>query len=144
MQQNGVDQEFFYRGPDPLPYPSGRFGMFYSDGEPKPSGLAALLWKQMVDHPTQRALSGQSTGPLWAFAGQNEQGEVAVLLANAAAAPLTWSLAGAGDVRVAQLTRLRGTARALEETTVSASAAGLGFTLDPYETALLRFTAGGK
>ncbi len=144
MQQNGVDQEFYYRGPDPLPYPSGRFGMFYSDGEPKPSGYAALLWKQLVDHPTMRTLTGPTSGPLWALAGENGQGETAVLLANAGAAPLSWSLAGAGDVKVAQLTRLRGTARALEETTIAGTSAGLGFTLDAYETALLRFTSGGK
>ncbi len=132
MQQGGVDQAHFYRGPDPEVYPSSFFGMFYADGSAKPAGVAALLWKAMMDHPTARSLGGAGTGPLWALAGQSADGEVALLLANSTENPLSWSLGGvtASSVRVS---RLRAPAKTVEET----GATELGGTLDPWEVALV-------
>ena len=135
MQQAGVDQAFFHRGPDPKPYPSAFFGMFYSDGTAKPAGVAALLWKRMMDHPTARALTGPTTGPLWALAGQDASGETAILLANAGDKALSWSVAGATPTQGVRLSRLRSPATTIEEATLPT----LSGTLDPHEAALVTF-----
>jgi hypothetical protein len=134
MQQAGVKQAYFYRGPDPKLEPSPFYGMFAGDGTPKPAGVAALLWKRLLDHPTRRRLDGGASGPLWGLAGESGEGEVAALLANSTGAPLAWTLSPAPAGPVA-LTRLRAPARALEESTV----ASLAGTLDPWEVALVRF-----
>ena len=139
MQVSGVDQAYFYRGPDPAPYPSSFYGMFYNDGRPKPAGLAALLWKRMVDHPTRISLSGPATGPIWALAGRSPSGETTVLLANATAEPVVWDMpCPVGSVLPVQTTRLRAPAEALEVGT-QPDCSG---TLDAWEVRSLSWIGG--
>lgn len=139
MQISGVDQAYFYRGPDPAPYPSSFYGMFYNDGRPKPAGVAALLWKKMVDHPTRIAISGPATGPIWALAGRSSAGETTVLLANATAEPVSWDMAcPLGSVLPIQTNRLRAPAETLEVGTQSDCSG----TLDPWEVRSLSWLGG--
>ena len=139
MQQSGVDQTFFYRGPDPAPYPSAFFGMFYADGRPKPAGFAALLWKRMADHASRLSLTGPGTGPIWAVAGQSPAGTTAVLLANATDQAQPWTLAcPAGTVTPIQTMHVRGTAEAVER----GSQPDCSGTLDAWEVRYLEW--GGR
>lgn len=136
MQQSGVDQSFFYRGPDPAPYPSAFFGMFYADGRPKPAGFAALLWKRMADHPSRILLAGPATGPIWAIAGQSPAGATALLLANATDQAQPWTLAcPAGTTKPTQTIRVRGAADAVEP----GSQPDCSGTLDAWEVRYLEW-----
>ena len=133
MQQSGVDQAFFYRGPDPQPYPSTFYGMFYADGAPKPAGWAAILWNRMMKHPTRLALGGTAAGPIWAIAGQNNAGEGAILLANATAQPQPWSVLGIPSGRTPHGARIVAPATSIEDVVAPATSG----TLDPWEVRYL-------
>lgn len=104
MQENGVAEVAFYRGPDPAMDAPTFYGMFFANGQPKRVALAFLLWAQLAAHPQQLALSSIPDGALWALAGQNQAGEIALLLANPTARPVTYTLSG---VAVARLTLLQ-------------------------------------
>ncbi|MGE3274975.1 MAG: hypothetical protein AB7O67_07670 [Vicinamibacterales bacterium] len=91
MQRAGVTQETFYRGPEPaLDFPQF-YGMFYADGRPKPVGHAADLWRRMTTYPIRRVISGGAP-EFWALAGSNDDGGLAVLVANTTNGTRTWSL----------------------------------------------------
>jgi len=94
LQQQGVDVSTFYRGTDPSLALPTFYGLFYADGRPKPVALAFSLWSQMAAHSQQLNLAtSPSTSGLWMLAGQNSEGEIALLMANPNAASTSWSLA---------------------------------------------------
>ncbi|MGE0040671.1 MAG: hypothetical protein AB7H88_19510 [Vicinamibacterales bacterium] len=91
MQQAGIAQETFYRGPEPAEDFPQFYGMFYADGRPKKVGLAAELWWEMTTYPTRRAVLGGAE-EFHTLAAGNAAGETAVLVANTSGAVRTWSL----------------------------------------------------
>lgn len=144
MQQAGVDEALFYRGPDPSADAPFFHGLFYADGRPKPAGLAFELWRAMVEHPTRLEVKPdrpEGEG-VWALAGRAKDGSVAVLLANVSATPAPWRIGlpkgtKAGTVRVRSVA---GTAERIEEATLK-EAAG---TLPAWAVALVEIAAGGR
>jgi hypothetical protein len=70
------------------------YGLFYANGRPKPVALAFSLWSQMAAHSQQLDVAISPSNPgLWTLAGQNAEGEIALLIANATAASTSMSLA---------------------------------------------------
>jgi len=93
LQQGGVDVSTFYRGNESGQH--GNMGLFAVDGTPKPMALAFSLWAKMAAHPQQLpyTLTGSpDPHPVWALAGQNEEGEIAVLIVNASDTPTSWKV----------------------------------------------------
>ena len=82
MQQYGVSEATFYRGPDPALDASTFYGMFYADGRPKRAALAFSLWAELARHPQAVNITLSGPSDLWILAGQNAAGEVALLFAN--------------------------------------------------------------
>lgn len=94
LQQQGVDASTFYRGTDPSVALPTFYGLFYANGRPKPVALAFSLWSQMAAHSQQLDVAISPSNPgLWTLAGQNAEGEIALLIANATAASTSMSLA---------------------------------------------------
>ncbi len=91
MQLASIDQETFYRGPEPGG--NGEFyGMYWSTGAPKKVGLAAELWYAMTGYGNRLSVAGSASG-MYALAGTNAAGATAVLVANTSNASRTWSYA---------------------------------------------------
>lgn len=91
MQQAGVDDAYFYCGVDPAMEASHFYGLFRPDGSSKPAGLAFVLFKELMSHPTRVDLGVERSGDLWALAGKNPAGEVAILLANVGGQRVAWT-----------------------------------------------------
>ncbi|MFQ6102431.1 MAG: glycosyl hydrolase [Anaerolineae bacterium] len=99
LQEEGVAASTFYRGNEL----SGNMGLFYPDGRAKPIALAFSLWAEMAAHPQRLGVTaadgGSATGSgqaLWALAGQDERGEVALLIANPTDTAISWQARLAG------------------------------------------------
>lgn len=92
MQQYGVTESTYYRGPDPALDASTFYGMFYADGRPKRAALAFSLWAQLVQHPQALNVTLSAPNGLWILAGQDSNGEVALLIANPTDQPVTLTL----------------------------------------------------
>jgi hypothetical protein len=93
LQERGVDVSTYYRGNESGRH--GNMGLFYADGTPKPMAWAFSLWARMAAHPLR--LSYTLTGspdphPVWALAGQDESGEIAVLIVNASDTSTSWKV----------------------------------------------------
>lgn len=140
LQMGGVDQSLFYRGPDPAPYPSTFYGMFWNDGRPKPTGWAALLWKKMVDHPERLELSGSSMAPIWALAGRSHAGETALLLANESDHTASWGLACPANAVLPVQTE---SVRAPADAVLAGTQPDCSGVLEPYEVRLLTWKRSG-
>ena len=82
LQQNGVTESMVYRGPDPALDASTFYGIFYADGRPKRAALAFTLWSEFTKYSQAINITFSEPNGLWILAGQNENGEVAILLAN--------------------------------------------------------------
>lgn len=106
MQYSDVERAYLYRAGDPRSSPGdspeeiyrGNYtGLFYGDAEGtyKPSAYAFRLWSQVVsDYPallTTPLPPTAETGGLWVLAARNDQGGVALLVANITAADVTWT-----------------------------------------------------
>lgn len=140
LQMGGVDVSLFYRGPDPAPYPSTFYGMFWNDGRPKPTGWAALLWKKMADHPERLELTGPTTGPIWALAGRSSTGETSVLLANESDKSASWGLACPANAVLPVQTE---SVRAPAESVLTGTQADCSGVMEPYEVRLLTWKRSG-
>ncbi len=92
MQQNGVTESAFYRGPDPAMDASTFYGMFYADGRPKRAALSFSLWAELAAHPQAITVTLSALNGLWILAGQDSKGEVALLFANPTDQPVTLTL----------------------------------------------------
>jgi len=95
LQQEGVAVSTFYKGTDPSIDVPAFYGMFYADGRPKRIALAFSLWAQMAAHP-QRLNVTYEGERLWVLAGQDERGEVALLVVNPTDTPTSWQATLAG------------------------------------------------
>jgi hypothetical protein len=84
MQEEGIVESCMYRGPDPAATAPEFYGIFYSDGRPKRSALALSLWKRLADHPERLTLTSNPASGLqiYAIAGRDPAGEIAMLVAN--------------------------------------------------------------
>jgi len=82
LQNMGVDVATFYRGGDQGPDMTSGHGLFYADGRPKKTVLAFALWAELAAHPERLRLTASPAAALWGIAGQNEAGEIAVLVVN--------------------------------------------------------------
>lgn len=131
MQNEGVSAATFYRGTDPSMNAPMFYGLFFADGQPKRAALAFGLWAQMVAHFERLSLT-QSNDSLWAIAGRNVNGEVAVLIANPTTAAHVWQLAdGRAPLRVQTVSDA---SEALQE-----SASGPSIELPAYSVQLVTF-----
>jgi hypothetical protein len=92
MQQYGVSESMLYRGPDPDINAATFYGIFYADGTPKRGALAFSLWNELVKHSQAIQVTLSDPSGLWILAGQNAQGEVAVLIANPTDQPVTLTI----------------------------------------------------
>lgn len=97
MQDQGVDVSTFYRGTDGTFNDDTGFGMFYHDGRPKRIALAFCLWSQLAVHSERLNIQvvpvdSSTEVPLWIIAGQNAEGEIALLIANPNNTSAVWSL----------------------------------------------------
>ena len=134
MQENGIEETLFYRGPDPtLDFPEF-YGMFYADGRPKAVGLAAELWHEMTRFPRRMAVSGGADG-LMALAGTNTAGGTAVLVTNLSNRSRTWSLEDRDEWAgtTAHVRTVSDDAQAVVATTSS----GRTFVMPPYGVQLV-------
>ncbi|GAB4404591.1 MAG: hypothetical protein OHK0048_24110 [Rhodoferax sp.] len=91
LQESGVEQALFYRGPDPTQSFPEFYGMFYADGTPKKIGLATLLWHDIAQGGDRLQLTSTSTtaNELKALVTEDGNGQRRVLLANPGADPVS-------------------------------------------------------
>jgi hypothetical protein len=94
MQRNDIAVSTFYRGSDPSMDAVEFYGLFYADGKPKRVALAFSLWAQLVAHPQQLEVSTIPETALWILAGEDDSGEVALLVANPTDTPVRYALTG--------------------------------------------------
>lgn len=99
MQENGVAVATFYRGPDPSMDAPEFYGMFYANGDPKRIALVFQLWSQLAAHPQQVSVSAAPETGLWVLAGQNDSGEIALLVANPTNTSVCYAVSGLDDRR---------------------------------------------
>lgn len=97
MQKSGIDVSTFYRGPDPDINVKTFYGMFFADGRPKKIALAFSLWAKIADHSVRRAISTKPESDLWFLAGQNESGEIALLVTNPTSRAVRYTISGVGN-----------------------------------------------
>ncbi len=95
LQEEGVDVSTIFRGTDTSIDVPGFFGIFYADGRPKHPALAFSLWARMAAHP-QRLNVAHGDDGLWVLAGQDESGEIALLVVNPTERPTSWQATYAG------------------------------------------------
>ncbi|HIP97047.1 MAG TPA: hypothetical protein EYH32_07515, partial [Anaerolineae bacterium] len=97
LQEGGVAVSTFYRGNESGQH--GNMGLFYADGRAKPMALAFSLWAEMAAHPQRLAVTptgSDDPNRLWVLAGQDERGEVALLIVNPTDTPTSWEALFAG------------------------------------------------
>ncbi|MEW5938056.1 MAG: hypothetical protein AB1750_00225 [Chloroflexota bacterium] len=95
MQQYGVTESLLYRGPDPALDASTFYGIFYADGRPKRAALAFGLWSEFAQYSRAINITLSAPNGLWILAGQDSNGEIAVLFANPTDGAVTLTLLGA-------------------------------------------------
>lgn len=75
LQEEGVEESYFYRGNDTSPEQPTFYGLFLTDGRSKKSALAFDLWQRCSRHPQRLALTvTPAESGVWALAGQTAQG----------------------------------------------------------------------
>ncbi len=94
MQDHGVAVATLYRGPDPDMNAPTFYGIFYANGAPKRIALAFSLWAQLAAHPQRLQASSAPEKGLWLLAGQNDAGEIALLIANPTQASIRYVVHG--------------------------------------------------
>jgi len=134
LQQNGVTESMIYRGPDPDINAPTFYGIFYADGRPKRSALAFTLWSEFAKY--SQAINIQLSKPngLWILAGQNANGEVAILFANPTDHPVTLTLLRPDGTPIANAT-IQIVNDASE--TIQESAGGAEIKIPAYTTVLV-------
>ncbi len=89
LQEEGVDVSTIFRGTDTSIDVPSFYGIFYADGRPKHPALAFSLWARMAAHPRRLNVSHGDDG-LWVLAGQDDGGEIALLIVNPTETPTSW------------------------------------------------------
>ncbi len=90
LQEERVAVSAFYKGPDPSIDVPGFYGMFYADGRPKRMALAFSLWARAAAHFQRLGVTVTGGDALWVLAGQDESGEIALLVVNPTEMPISW------------------------------------------------------
>ena len=140
LQEGGVAVSTFYRGNESGQH--GNMGLFYADGRAKPMALAFSLWAEMAAHPQRLAVTptgSDDPNRLWVLAGQDERGEVALLIANPTDTPTSWEalFAGRDLVEGATLYQVSDASDEVQVSTLETPAAEIG----AYTVQLLIATA---
>jgi len=92
LQEEDVAVSTFYRGNEA----SGNMGLFYPDGRAKPIALAFSLWARMAAYSQRLGVAVTGGDGLWVLAGQNDDGEVALLVTNPTGVSASWEIVFAG------------------------------------------------
>jgi hypothetical protein len=92
MQEDRIAEAIFYCAPDPDMDAPTFYGLFFANGQPKRVGLAFSLWAKMATHPQRLAVSSTPKIALWLLVGQNQAGELALLLANPIDKPVKYTI----------------------------------------------------
>ncbi|HIQ02355.1 MAG TPA: hypothetical protein EYH30_09580, partial [Anaerolineales bacterium] len=90
LQQEDVAVSTLFRGTDTNINFPGFFGIFYADGRPKRPALAFSLWARLAAHPQRLNVTAAGDDGLWVLAGQDDDGEVALLLVNPTETATSW------------------------------------------------------
>lgn len=95
LQEQGVNQAFFYHSSDVAPIDGKLYGLFAIDGSPKRVALAFSLWNEALGYGSRLpvTLSGASASSLKAMALQRSDGALAVLVANTGSTSVRWTAA---------------------------------------------------
>lgn len=95
LQEQGVDQAFFYHSSDVAPIDGKLYGLFALDGSPKRVALAFSLWNETLGYGNRLpvTLSGEAASSLKAMGLQRSDGAMAVLVANTGSASVRWTAA---------------------------------------------------
>jgi len=96
LQENGVDVSTFFRGNDTSSSMPTFYGLFYADGNPKPIAHAFSLWSQTVAHRQMLEVTSEDNDFLWFLCGQNQSGNIAILVANPTEQPTSWAVSPEG------------------------------------------------
>ena len=72
------------------------YGLFYADGNPKPIAHAFSLWSQTVAHRQMLEVTSEDNDFLWFLCGQNQSGNIAILVANPTEQPTSWAVSPEG------------------------------------------------
>jgi hypothetical protein len=101
LQEQGVNQAFFYRGNDIGSTDPKLYGLIFIDGTPKKSALAYSLWNEVMGYATRYPVTFSETfAPtgVRALAAQRSDGALAILIANNGPSSVKWT-AGFSDGR---------------------------------------------
>jgi len=90
LQQEDVAVSTLFRGTDTNINVPGFFGIFYADGRPKRPALAFSLWARLAAHPRRLNVTVGGDDGLWVLAGQDDDGEVALLVVNPTETATSW------------------------------------------------------
>jgi hypothetical protein len=137
LQHNDVEVSTIYRGPDPDIKAPTFYGLFYADGRPKRSALAFSLWSKMTLYPQQVSISAPSYPSLWMLAGQNDAGNVALIIANTGDKPVSVGISFADQRRINKISLYR-VSDASDEIQTSTLNSPI-FELDAYSVQLMTF-----
>ncbi|HOK76724.1 MAG TPA: hypothetical protein PLW35_03280 [Verrucomicrobiota bacterium] len=91
MQQENIALATVYRGPDPSIDAPFFYGIFYADGQPKATALAAKLCNALARCSNRLDVVSNDTN-LWVMAGRTGN-SVTMLLSNPTTNTITWTLA---------------------------------------------------
>jgi hypothetical protein len=100
MQYSEITKAYYYRGNDQTS--KGRYGLFYGDatGTYKPTAYAFKLWSRIVNkYPTLLTIGAPSVSEgttIWAIAGEDSAGDIAILVANPAGEDVYWDISYEG------------------------------------------------
>lgn len=125
LQASDVVATLLYRGPDPSPAETTFFGLWYSDGKPKPGALALTLWSQVAKYATKTDAVSSSVN-LGVLAARNAAGERVVLIVNNTGTASSWQIAGTtGQATTFKMQQIADSAASITTSTLSSPAAAI-------------------
>lgn len=137
----GGAQNYFYCGNDNAPDLPTFYGVFFADGRPKKIALAFCLWSEFSHYPQRRAVAfAPEIRGLWALAGQNAQGNVAILIANSTETATIGQLAFEDGRSLADYTGAVHTVSNAHPPTLSAPFTATPVIIAPYSVLLITLT----
>lgn len=140
LQLTDVVYSMLYRGPDPSLNLPTFYGMWYTDGRPKPAALAQTLFSQMAKYGTRVSTSSSSSG-IYALAAKNASGERAILISNTSSSAGSWQISGTtGSGSVYRMQEIGGAATAIATSTLSS----LASPIPAYGVQLVTITSGSS
>lgn len=139
LQSTDVVYAHLYRGPDSSPNLTTFYGMWYTDGRPKPAALALTLFSQVARYSTKTDVTS-SSADLSVLAAKNSAGERVVLIANNTASASSWKISGnTGQNTIYKLQEISGSAASITSATLSSLASAI----PAYGVQMVTLTASG-